>query len=356
MSERAGVAPRGPRATSGGETPDSGGMTREMRRTLEEGLSRLRGRPVRIRELRRRALRTSRSFRTERVRVILDGGESVRVFFKDLNPRHQTEKAQRVRAFDFAPGRREVQMYQSVLSPARFGTPHLYASRWEPEQDIYWLFLEDAGSTLVRNSHDMTAWVAAARWIARFHTATRRLPDSQTGFLPQFDRRHYRRCADTVRRILPDLDARERRAVSRGLDCYAGRIDWLSALPRNVIHGQFFGQNIVLRRGGRNHAIAVVDWESAAMGPGLFDLASLTAGRWTREQRQSLLAAYVAQYQDETGDQVDWKSFCRDLCAVALYQSLEWIGWWGRHRRLSRDFSNFLKELERALAQHSMLC
>ena len=356
MAERARVAQRGPRAASGGEAPDGGRMTRVMRGTLEDGLSRLRGRRVRIRELRRRALRTSRSFRTERVRVILDGGESVRVFFKDLDPRHQTEKAQQVRAFDFAPGRREVRMYQSVLSPARFGTPHLYASRWEPEQDIYWLFLEDAGSTLVRNSHDMTPWVAAARWIARFHAATRSLPDSQTGFLPQFDRRHYRRCADTVQRILPDLDARERRVVGRGLDCYAGQIDRLSALPRNVIHGQFFGQNIVLRRGGPVHAIAVVDWESAAMGPGLFDLASLTAGRWTREQRQSMWAAYVAQYQNETGQQIDRESFRRDLCTVALYQSLEWIGWWGSHRRLSRDFSNFLKELESALAQHSMSC
>ena len=102
-----------------------------MAETLEEGLSRLRGRPVRIRQMRREFLRSSSSFRTERLHVVLDGGDPLRVFFKDLNPEHQLEKARTVREFDLASSRRELQMYQSILSPPRFGTLHLYASRWD---------------------------------------------------------------------------------------------------------------------------------------------------------------------------------------------------------------------------------
>src|SRR5205814_109368 len=99
---------------------------------LEEGLSHLRGRPTRIREMRREFLEASSSFHTERLRVWLDQGKPVRVFFKDLNPEHQMEKARTVRELDLAPSRRELQMYQTVLSPERFGTLHLYGSRWEP--------------------------------------------------------------------------------------------------------------------------------------------------------------------------------------------------------------------------------
>ena len=73
----------------------------------------------------------------------------LRVFFKDLNPEHLNEKARMLRELDLAPSRRELQMYQAVLSPQRFGTLHLYASRWEPERGIYWLFLEDGGDALL---------------------------------------------------------------------------------------------------------------------------------------------------------------------------------------------------------------
>jgi len=323
-----------------------------MAETLAEGLSRLWGQPVRIRGMRREFLQSSSSFRTERLHVSLDEGKPLRVFFKDLNPEHQLEKARMVRAFDLTPGRRELQMYQSVLSPGRFGTLHLYASRWEPERGIFWMFLEDGGRSLLRSTADVDRWTMAARWAARFHAATRNLPDDRTSFLPQQDHSHYRKCADRVQQILPNLEARERRVVSQGLACYIRCIDWLSALPRTVIHGQFFGQNILLRRGNSDHKIAVIDWETAALGPCIFDLVSLTSGKWTKEQRQTMWAAYFEQYQAETEQQMDWETFCQDLAPVVLYQALKWVAWWGHHRRLSHKFSSFMKELGTVLEEH----
>src|SRR5262249_12836466 len=44
------------------------------------------------------------------------------------------------------------------------------------------------------------------------------------------------------------------------------------------------------RRGWR---ICPVDWEIAALGPGLIDLTALTAGNWTREQKTKLVAPYT---------------------------------------------------------------
>src|SRR6266480_290153 len=105
-------------------------LTPAIRQTLEAGLSRLRGRPIRIQDLRRQFSTGSSSFPTERLRVSLKGERRpLLVFFKDLNPNHQMEKAQAVRAFDLEPGRRELQMYETILSPERFGTLHLYGQR-----------------------------------------------------------------------------------------------------------------------------------------------------------------------------------------------------------------------------------
>ena len=317
-----------------------------MRRTLEAGLTRLRGRPVRIQNLRRQFSTGSSSFPTERLRVSLKGEKRpLLVFFKDLDPNHQMEKARAVRALDLEPGRRELQMYETILSPERFGTLHLYAYRWEPERARFWAFFEDGGRTVLHNYLDMPRWTAAARWAARFHAATRGLPETQTRFLPRYDEAHYRRCAERVAQLLPHLEGAERDLVARGLESFVERIEWLSALPQCVLHGQYFGKNILLRRSRRGPKVVVIDWETAALGPGTFDLVSLTAGKWTSDERDAMRRAYCEQYEAETGRPIDREAFLEELAGVALYQALEWLAWWGPHRALSRHFGNFLREL-----------
>jgi thiamine kinase-like enzyme len=327
------------------------GETRLMAQTLQEGLARVWGRAVRIRGLRRAFLESSSSFRTERLRVSFERGKPLTVFFKDLNPENQLEKARTVRESGLEPSHRELQMYQSVLSPERFGTLRLYAFRWEPEHGRCWAFLEDGGRTVLRNDRHMPLWTAAARWAARFHATTSDLPEAQTAFLPRYDEAHYRRSAERVRSILPGLEPRERESLNRGLECYASCIDRLSALPRCVIHGQFFGKNIMVRRGPAAPRIVVIDWETAALGPGLVDLVSLTSGKWTREQRQAIWAAYFDAYTAETEQPIDWESFCRDVTAVTLFHALEWLAWWGHHRSLSRHFARFIRELDLVLQE-----
>ena len=327
-------------------------MTHLMVATLEEGLASLHGRPIRIQALRRQFLPSSSSFRTERLDVTPERGRPLRVFFKDLNPAHLMPKARRVRRFELEAGQRELRMYQALLSPERFGTLRLYASRWEPEHGRMWIFLEDGSGTLLHDRLYLPRWTAAAGWAARFHAATRDLPDAQTSFLPRHDREHYRRCLERVEQILPNLDAPERKLVERGLECFAERIEWLSTLTRCVIHGQYFGENILWRRARAAGRVAVIDWETAALGPGTFDLVSLSSGKWTKRQRQAMWTAYVEQYEVATGRPVEWETFRQELAGVALYHALEWLAWWGNHRRLSKHFANFMRELRAVLDTH----
>src|ERR1041384_1871426 len=79
-----------------------------MVETLESGLSQLRNQPVRIRELQRQLCPFVSSFQAEHLRVLLDTGESIPVFFKDMNPHHQMKTAQIVRGDSLAPSYHEL--------------------------------------------------------------------------------------------------------------------------------------------------------------------------------------------------------------------------------------------------------
>src|SRR5262249_4817035 len=142
---RAGPEP-GPRVRED-QGMDEQQTTRLMSETLREGLSRLRGRPVTVRAVERQYCPRSSSFWAERLRVLLDGGTYLPVFFKDLNPRHQINNARMLRSGGLEPSRRELLMYQQVLSRQNLGTPELYAWRWDPGGGVFWLFLEDAGGS-----------------------------------------------------------------------------------------------------------------------------------------------------------------------------------------------------------------
>jgi Phosphotransferase enzyme family len=321
--------------------------TRLMAETVQEGLSRWRGRPVTVREFRREFFPRSSSFSAERVRVVLDGGEQVSVFFKDLNPEHQLNGAPAVRKRELEPSWRELQMYQQVLSRRRFGTPQLYGWRWAPQDGLLWLFLEDAGDAVLGGSADFDLWIAAARWAARFHAETRRLPAALTSCLRPYGDAQYRDCVERLQRKLTGLDAAYRPAILRALDYFVSIRGGFSALPHSVIHGEFFGKNIVVRDGSPDQPLAVVDWEGSAIGPSYLDLVSLTCGRWKLPQKQALWRAYFDRYQIDTGLRLDWESFCRHLARLALYHALKWLAW-----RPDWNFSiaRWMRELDQALA------
>ena len=323
-------------------------VTPLMVETLEDGLSRSRGRSVRIRKLEREASRSS-TFKTERFRVTLDeGDERLSVYFKDLHPEHQVTDAWALRRTDRLPSAREVQMYQSVLSPERFGTLAYYGSRWEPERGHCWLFIEDGGQRMLQSERDLTPWASACRWVAGFHAATKDVAPEQTAFLPVYDESYYRRAAEQVGRLIARVDAATGAVLQRGLDHFTANIEWLSALPRSVIHGQYFGKNIMLRPEEAEHPVAVIDWETAAVGPGVFDLASISSGKWTADQREAMWLAYAAEYQQATGVPLEWEAFRRELVAVAVFHALEWLVWWSQHP-VPKRFPKFLHELERLL-------
>lgn len=321
-------------------------MERKTRESLEDAFSKLHGQPIRIQTVEGETCVHESSFHAEHLRIRFKNGDSVPVFFKDLNPQNQIAPARKVRNNSLGPSYQELRVYRRILSRVNLGTPQLYSVRWEPARGTYWLFLEDIGGARLRDSRNYKRWVPAAQWAARFHARTRSLPPSATRFLPVYDGRHFRRCAEKVRSILPGLQPQDLQLVEAGLAHYANRLEWFAALPRTIIHGQYFGKNIMLRPLNHIQPLAVIDWETAALGPGTYDLCSISSGRWTERQRFAMWRAYFDEYCTEAKLARNWQEFCEEAREMELYQALEWLAWW-RNRSVSHNFGRWIKELKR---------
>jgi aminoglycoside phosphotransferase (APT) family kinase protein len=102
---------------------------------------------------------------------------------------------------------------------------------------------------------------------------------------------YYHMLARSARRNLELAGAGE--ALGR-FDALMGRFDSLVAYlvgqRRTLVHGDIFAQNLVLQSGAR---IRAIDWESAAIGLGAWDLARLLDG-WGSHK-----AAFLPAYRDE---------------------------------------------------------
>jgi aminoglycoside phosphotransferase (APT) family kinase protein len=200
----------------------------------------------------------------------------------------------------------------------------------------------------------MEQWLSAAAWIARFHAATAR----QTGIEPagpwvRYDAAFYwqwlRRAAAFCRNR--GGGTRDQQELIRRLEAHYGRVvDRLLALPCTMIHGELYASNIIVKSGNGGARICPVDWETTAIGPGLIDLAALTAGRWTDLQQARIARAYY-EAREPRPDQArsSFDRFLSDLAVCRLHLAVLRLGWaerweppreheydwWGETRRLA---------------------
>jgi Phosphotransferase enzyme family len=330
-----------------------------MIETLEDGLSQLSRDRVRVRSIRANELGKSTSFAIHRVDVQLESGDVLHVIFKDLNPLRQRENAKRIRRLELGRSRREIWMYQHVLPRLVLGTPRLYGCRWEPKQGNLWLFVEDVGRHRLDGQHiagggsatRLALFEQAAAWVGRFHAATAGLPDDER--LLRYDRAHYERWGMHLGACLGRIAEESRPLVERALARHGTLVKLVDDLPHGMIHGEFFGKNVLARHDQSTDAIAVVDWETAGTGPQYVDIVSISAGHWARNERMAMRRAYFdARYSpDAVG--AGWRRFNEEADIVAILQAVSWLGYWvgsdTSDPRYARHVSRWMRELRTAL-------
>ena len=87
--------------------------------------------------------------------------------------------------------------------------------------------------------------------------------------------------------------------------------------------------------------ICAVDWEMAAIGPAAFDLAALTSGRWSADERRTLLSCYLDEVRraGAAAPAVDRFEHAVDCCRLQLaVQLLAWRPGWAPPRDHARDW------------------
>jgi hypothetical protein len=267
-------------------------------------------------EVERRPSPYRTSFPIEELRVDLAGRGPATLAFKRLDWEELEPVAQLAKPrFLHDPGR-ELAVYAELLEPAGLGAPRFYGAVVDPGR--HWLFVEWVEGRELYQVGELALWEAAARWLARLHAE---FEGAATGDLAavhllEHDALYYRRWLERAREFARDPSRSH--ADAAAVEWLAARheavVEALLALPRTAIHGEFYASNVLLAGDSVEPRVAPVDWELAARGPGLTDLAALVSGGWDERERAALAAAYGAVPQ-------------RELDFARLQLAIQWLGW-----------------------------
>lgn len=273
-------------------------------------------------EVQRRPSPYRTSFPIEELRFELAGRGPVRSGFKQLGWDHLDPAAQLAKPRFLHDPEREPEVYRALLPGAPSGPPEFLGAMIEGER--HWLFVEWVEGRELFQVGERELWEEAARWLARFHVA---LAPERGRFrgearLLDHDAAFYRRWIGRAREFAADPKSIERLAAR-----HEQVVEALLAQPRTVLHGEFYASNVLVASdfdptlvGKKSEArIAPVDWELAAVGSGLSDLAALVSG-WPDEDRAAIAAAYAAVPGVPPFS-------ARDLDLARLQVAIQWLGW-----------------------------
>src|SRR5262249_18457071 len=159
-------------------------------------------------------------------------------------------------------------------APNRLGTAICYGAVVDQWAGRYWLFLERVpGLELYQVSSPI--WQEVARWLATMHARFTRdtaLPTRAKRLL-SYDGDYYRdwlrRAQQFARQAEPSRSGKARRGVEWLAARYDQVVERLLALPTTFIHGEFYASNVLVQELAGELRVCPVDWEMAAVAPGL---------------------------------------------------------------------------------------
>ncbi len=272
---------------------------------------------------RRRSQRRS-TFPLERLQVKLSDGAELQVAFKRLEWQGLTPEGKVAKpSFMFDPAR-EPAVYATLLPLAPAGPARYLGSVAGGKAGGRWLFLEWVQGRPLQEVGERTLWAQAARWLAGMHVALAHDLERHvaTAGLREQDAAQCRLWLERARRFA-QADGRatpETRFLARLQQRYDAVVEALLQLPKTVMHGDFHAANVLIGDGSDNVRIAPVDWEMAATGPGLLDLAALVSGDWEHAERRRMVAAYASVRGVPPFTE-------RQLDLARLHHAVQWLGW-----------------------------
>ena len=307
----------------------------ELHDALQRVLSDYFTEPITITEWHREVSQYSSSYMIEEIDLHLAGGRELKLMFKDLSPNALLTEAIRNKPAFCDDSLREIETYRKILRRLELGTATFYGCVVDEETKRYWLFLERLEPVHLWQMGDFAVWERVAAWLARAHlilAEPARWGGQRCPHLLRHNRQFYhhwmQRAQEFVRHRDKSRDRSDTKTINRIAENYDCVVERLVSLPPTVIHGEFYASNVLLENSDTEMPrVCAVDWEMAAYGPGLVDLAALSSGNWTPEQRESMVQHYYAALSDELRDKWDYDAFQRDLNCCRLHQAVQFLGW-----------------------------
>jgi hypothetical protein len=184
------------------------------------------------------------------------------------------------------------------------------------EPPVAALALEHLADALrVNEAPDDSGRLAAAAWCGRLHAwGAGATVDPALAFLARYDLGYYRAWATRARRLAA-ASGPVPRWLDRACAAFDDRAPALVAAACTIIHGEFGPQNVLWRDG----AVHPVDWESAAVGAGEVDLATLLFDWPADTVRRATDAYWTARGIAPPRD------FAAVYAAATLYTCLRWL-------------------------------
>lgn len=332
MSELLFVAPGQERlASSRSPSPSAAQFRAVLSRAIERGGSR-----ARIVCLQRSPCPNISSWWLEEITLHLSDRSRIELVFKNLVREAKGSAARRVKPSFVADPTREPWVYQNLLIDATPGPPKLWASVTDVAAGRHWLFVDRVNGAPLSQIGDRDAWCAAAAWLGRFH-ATAPTRRAVGGPLLRHGREYHRRWMtralfaakkDAERSRVARDPAREKLERLRALVSVHERASEaaLAAEP-SLIHGEFYPSNVLIDQHDTAFAVHPVDWEMAALGPRLLDLAALMSGRWSRDDRAAMASAYCDGARAAHVPCPSLEQILLGVAACRLLLAVQWLGW-----------------------------
>jgi hypothetical protein len=214
----------------------------------------------------------------------LGSGQRLQVVVKDFGSTRLPKDDIAARA------ERELAVYRDLLSGAEGATARLFGYVRDPIR----LILEHIEGTDLKH-HGVDAWIETAAWLGAFQTqmAERATRLHHCRILIRHDRTFFLDRAAAARTAITEFGSWAARRLETLLDGYRRMVDVMVDQPLTLVHGSFRPQNILVSTtAGGTMRICPVDWELAAVGSPLYDLAFLADG-FEGPKLDRLLVAYL---------------------------------------------------------------
>ena len=277
--------------------------------------------------VRRRPYRYATSAPLEEVIVMAGGEERGRLILKDLSRDRLIGNALAAKPEFLHEPRRELETYRHILAPAGIG-PRCLAAVAEPTGSRCWLLLEKVPGVELWQVGEVEVWEDVASWLGRFHARFAADLDELRAANPhllEHSASSFSSWCERARQALATSTDERGKALLAALERYVEVVDALAELPRTFVHGELYPSNVLVVRNEHPLGVYPVDWEMAATGPGLLDLAALVGG-WAPRERESLAQAYLDGL-GPNGTARQSTELPTDLSRCRLHLALQWLGW-----------------------------